>query len=73
VNHEGIANAVHSDAAHLFRRSARQERSEKAASGSAMPKPAAEMKDLRALVGTWNTEETKTPMMPSGTAVRISA
>jgi hypothetical protein len=35
-----------------------------------MPKPAAEMKDLRALVGTWNTEETfeQTPMMPAGTA-----
>jgi len=40
------------------------------ASGPAMPKPAAEMKDLRALVGTWNTEETfeQTPMMPAGTA-----
>ena len=40
------------------------------ASGPAMPKPAAEMKDLRALVGTGNTEETfeQTPMMPAGTA-----
>jgi hypothetical protein len=40
------------------------------ASGPAMPKPAAEMKDLRALVGTWSTEETfeQTPMMPAGTA-----
>ena len=41
-----------------------------AASGPAMPKPAPEMKDLRALVGTWSTEETfeQTPMMPAGSA-----
>jgi hypothetical protein len=40
------------------------------ASGPAMPKPASEMKDLRALVGTWNIEVTfeQTPMMPGGTA-----
>ena len=40
------------------------------ASGPPMPKPAAEMKDLHALVGAWNTEETfeQTPMMPAGTA-----
>ncbi len=40
------------------------------ASGPAMPKPASEMKDLRALVGIWNTELTfeQTPMMPAGTS-----
>ena len=33
-----------------------------------MPKPAAEMKDLRDLVGTWSTSETMepSPWMPSG-------
>ena len=36
--------------------------------GMAMPKPAPEMKELRELIGTWNTNETfeASPMMPNG-------
>ena len=39
-----------------------------APAGPAMPKPAAEMKELRALIGTWTTDEKydPSPMMPSG-------
>jgi len=38
--------------------------------GMSMPKPAAEMKELRALVGTWSSDETfePSPFMPGGTA-----
>jgi len=38
--------------------------------GMSMPKPAAEMKELRVLVGTWSTDETfePSPFMPGGTA-----
>lgn len=39
-----------------------------AAAGPAMPKPAAEMKDLRAMIGIWSTDEKfePGPMMPPG-------
>ena len=41
-----------------------------AAGAPAMPKPAPEMKDLMAMVGKWNTEETmeQTPFLPAGTS-----
>jgi uncharacterized protein DUF1579 len=41
----------------------------KKAAAPAMPKPASEMKDLRALVGTWTTDETyeASAMGPAGT------